>query len=88
MNDIKERFSRIQEVAPDARDLSAIKRIVRAGDTGEGISLGEMDKLRTVQGYSGKISLRVPRTLHRDLVRDAKEEGISLNQFINFKLAK
>jgi hypothetical protein len=88
VNDIEERFNRIQEVAPDVRDLSAIKRIARAGDIGEGISLGEMDNLRAVQRYSGKISLRVPRTLHRDLVREAKEEGISLNQFINFKLAK
>jgi len=38
--------------------------------------------------YSGKISLRVPRSLHRDLVENAKNEGISLNQFILYKLAQ
>jgi len=38
--------------------------------------------------YNGKISLRVPRSLHRDLVEDAKSEGISLNQFILYKLAR
>jgi len=38
--------------------------------------------------YSGKISLRVPRSLHRDLVDSAKSEGVSLNQFILYKLSQ
>jgi len=38
--------------------------------------------------YSGKISLRVPRSLHRDLVDGAKSEGVSLNQFILYKLSQ
>ncbi len=33
-------------------------------------------------GYSGKFTLRVPRTLHRLLVRRAEREGVSLNQYI------
>jgi predicted HicB family RNase H-like nuclease len=88
MTDIEKRFNSIREAEPDAADLAAIRRIKQAGDTGGGITLDEMDKLRAAQEYSGKISLRVPRTLHRDLARGAKEEGISLNQFINYKLAK
>ena len=38
--------------------------------------------------YNGRISLRVPKSLHADLIGKAKNEGISLNQYIVYKLAK
>lgn len=38
--------------------------------------------------YSGKVNLRMPRTLHRDLARRAEEEGVSLNQFMVVALAR
>jgi predicted RNase H-like HicB family nuclease len=34
------------------------------------------------QGYGGKIALRIPRSLHRQAVRMAERDGVSLNQFI------
>lgn len=37
--------------------------------------------------YSGRFALRLPPSLQRELDFDAKEEGISLNQFITYKLA-
>ena len=37
---------------------------------------------------NGKILLRIPKTLHRDLVEAAKEEGVSLNQYCLYKLAQ
>ena len=88
MNEIEKRFNAIQEAEPEPEDLEAIERIKKANDTGEGISLAQMDRLRNSQEYSGKISLRVPKTLHKDLVSGAKNEGISLNQYILYKLAK
>lgn len=36
---------------------------------------------------NGRISLRVPRQLHIDLIADAEEQGVSLNQYISFVLA-
>lgn len=38
--------------------------------------------------YSGKFMVRVPRTLHRELVAAADREGVSLNQYINTVLAQ
>lgn len=38
--------------------------------------------------YSGRILLRAPKSLHRLLVEKAKTEGVSLNQYINYQLAK
>lgn len=38
--------------------------------------------------YSGKVNLRMPRSLHRDLARRAEEEGVSLNQLMVVVLAR
>ncbi len=37
--------------------------------------------------YSGKLNLRLPRTLHRELAKEAVVENVSLNQLIVTKLA-
>lgn len=39
------------------------------------------------QEYSGKLNLRMPPYLHRRLVMEAAEEGVSLNYLINLRLA-
>lgn len=43
---------------------------------------------RALDAYSGKFVVRVPRSLHRDLVVRAEEEGVSLNQYVNVALAE
>ena len=38
--------------------------------------------------YSGRITLRTPKSLHKDLVEQAEKEGISLNQYLIYLLSK
>jgi predicted RNase H-like HicB family nuclease len=38
--------------------------------------------------YSGKILLRTPKSLHQTLMERAKEEGVSLNQFLLYLLSQ
>jgi antitoxin HicB len=38
--------------------------------------------------YNGKILVRLPKSLHKELIKKAKEEGVSLNQYIIYKLAQ
>jgi len=55
------------------------------------ISLEDGDPIpepRMDEQYSGKFQVRVPRSLHRKLVKTAEEEGVSLNQYINVTLAE
>lgn len=33
--------------------------------------------------YNGRISLRIPKSLHRNIIEAAKNEGVSANQFLN-----
>lgn len=41
----------------------------------------------TKKKFSGKLNLRLPSHLHRQLTIEAKREGTTLNQWINMKLA-
>jgi Uncharacterized protein encoded in hypervariable junctions of pilus gene clusters len=76
------RLSRIQEVEADDLDLELIESA--ESDT----STISFEQLKEDIEYSGKISLRVPKSLHKELVERAKCEGVSLNQYALFKLSK
>jgi antitoxin HicB len=43
---------------------------------------------RLQESYSGKFIVRVPKSLHRELVEVAEREGVSLNAFITAELGK
>ena len=43
---------------------------------------------RSLDDYSGKFVVRVPSSLHRDLVEAAEREGVSLNQVVTVALAR
>ena len=88
MSEIEKRFNAILEVEPDQEDLMAIERIQKRNDKEKGATLEQMDLIRAERKYSGKVSLRLPRSLHKNLVQEAESEGISLNQFILYKLAR
>ena len=38
--------------------------------------------------YSGKFNVRVPKSLHKSLVENAKTENVSLNQLVVYHLSK
>ena len=43
---------------------------------------------RPQEEYSGKFVVRVPKSLHRELVKAADSEGVSLNAFVSASLGK
>ena len=51
----------------------------------EGIEIHEPDSL---EEYSGQFKLRLPRSLHRSLAEHSQREGISMNQYCVYLLAK
>lgn len=48
-----------------------------------GIEIPEPAKNNLFSEYSGKITLRIPKTLHREIAEYANQDGISLNYIIN-----
>ena len=47
----------------------------------------KLEDFKSLMEYSGNISLRVPRSLHKELAEAAKVEGVSLNQYALYKLS-
>jgi predicted RNase H-like HicB family nuclease len=47
----------------------------------------EVPKPFTDEKYSGRFVVRIPKTLHARLAREAENEGVSLNQYALYKLS-
>jgi predicted RNase H-like HicB family nuclease len=47
----------------------------------------EVPEPKSATSHSGRLLLRMPRTLHAELTRASEQEGVSLNQFITDVLA-
>lgn len=41
-----------------------------------------------LESYSGQFKLRIPKSLHKEIVTQAKREGISMNQYCVYLLSK
>lgn len=83
--EMEKRFAEISARQPEeasAEDLAAIA----AAENEESISLDAFKA--DLEGYSGKLVLRIPRSLHKRLKREAESEGVSLNQYMLYKLAQ
>ena len=52
----------------------------------EGEEVPEPEQLES-ENFSGKYVVRIPKSLHRDLARKAKEENVSLNQLTTYLLS-
>lgn len=77
------RLHAIPEDAPDRIDLAMIKGMDQNDATA--VPLEDFKKSDT---YSGKLFVRIPKTLHQELAAEAKENGVSLNQYVLYKLAR
>ena len=86
-SDFEARFAEINALeseVPTQDDLDAIAR-ADAEDPEDTVTLEVYKEQRE---YSGKLMLRIPKELHKQLVEAAKENGVSLNQYALYKLAK
>ena len=72
-------------IEPDEWDIEMLAEIDEEADDNTTVTL---DELRMRRECSGKISVKVPKELHYRLLETAKENGVSLNQFVVYKLAK
>ncbi|MBE6032533.1 MAG: toxin-antitoxin system HicB family antitoxin [Clostridiales bacterium] len=69
---------------PTKEDLEAIAK-AEEEDPSDTISLKEF---KAQKEYSGRLLLRIPKELHRELAQAAQENGVSLNQYALYKLSK
>lgn len=72
-----------REAAISGIDTAMENWLINALD--KGIDIPEPDHL---DDYSGQFKLRLPKSLHRQLAINAKKEGISMNQYCLYLLAR
>jgi predicted HicB family RNase H-like nuclease len=85
VEEFEKRLAAVSTAEPDEWDMQMLAEIDAENDTSKGVSLKEVTARREC---SGKVSVRMPRELHHSLIKSANENGVSLNQFIVYKLAK
>jgi len=83
-DDFEQQLAGIPEVAPDEWDMEMLAEIDAEMDD----ATTPLEAVRAFRECSGKISLRLPKELHYKLLESAKENGVSLNQFVVYKLAR
>lgn len=86
--EIKARFAEINAREPETLtpEEEAMLAEAEAMDDGTTITLEELK--RELSEYSGRLVLRIPRSLHKSLKETAAAEGVSLNQYMLYKLSR
>lgn len=82
--DLQAKLTIIPEEEPDAMDRAMIAQAQAVDDD----SAAPLEEVKSALEYSGKLNIRIPKTLHCQLSREAKMDGVSLNQYIIYKLAR
>lgn len=84
MNDeLKKKIAALPVEDPDAIDLQMLADAQKENDENGGIDFEEYFEQRK----SNTVSLRIPRTLRKQLQEHAQDEGVSLNQYCMYLLA-
>lgn len=54
----------------------------------DGTTMTMKDFEESLEAYCGRLIVRIPHSLHKALKKAAAMEGVSLNQYMLYKLAK
>ena len=80
------KLASIPTVKPDEIDQKLLAEIDSENDPSDkGRSL---DAILAESKFNGKILVRVPKSLHEELIEKAKQEGVSLNQYLLYKICQ
>ena len=86
-NDFDAWLQNVPKTEPDETDLAMLAQ-AEAENDGTAITLGElMNELDEVK-LSGRVNVRMPKSLQRTLIQNAKAEGVSLNQYVVYSLTR
>jgi Uncharacterized protein encoded in hypervariable junctions of pilus gene clusters len=83
--EMKKKLAAIETVEPDGEDIRIIAEAEAINDD-SAMSLEAFQE--SLEGFGGKILLRVPKSLHKRLATEARMEGVSLNQYALYKLSR
>ncbi len=88
LEEIEKRMAEINKLEPEEPTIEDIAAFEAAEAEGYANAVDYEEYKKSLEEYSGKLVLRIPRSLHKKLKEDAVIEGVSLNQLMLYKLAK
>ena len=86
--EIEKRFAAINAQEPEELTAEESASLAKAEAMDDGTTMDLEALKKELEGYSGRLVLRIPRSLHKSLKEAAAIEGMSLNQYMLYKLAK
>lgn len=85
--EIEKRIAAITAKEPEYLTPEEEASLSAAESMDDGTTISLDDLKRELEDYSGRLVLRIPRSLHKALKEAAKIEGVSLNQYMIYKLS-
>lgn len=86
--ELEARFDEIRAREPETLTAQEAVSLAEAEAMDDGTSVSLEDFKRDLEDYSGRLVLRIPRSLHKALKEAAQAEGVSLNQYMLYKLSR
>lgn len=86
-SEIEKRFAQINAREPEHLTPDEAAQLAEAERMDDGSSVSLEDLKSELEEYSGRLVLRIPRSLHKSLKEAAAVEGVSLNQYMLYKLS-
>ncbi len=86
--EIERRFSEINARTPEELTPEEAASLAEADAINDESSVTLEEFKNRLEEYSGKLVLRIPRSLHKELKEQAEIEGVSLNQYMLYKLSR
>ena len=86
--EIEARFAEINARKPEELTPEEEVALAEAEAINDGTTSSLEDYKQELEDYSGRLLLRIPRSLHKTLKQSAAAEGVSLNQYLVYKLAQ
>ena len=86
--EIERRFSEINARTPEELTPEEAASLAEADAINDESSVTLEEFKNRLEEYSGKRVLRIPRSLHKELKEQAEIEGVSLNQYMLYKLSR
>ena len=84
-SEFERRLSALPVEEPDEIDRAMLASAAQENDD----TTISLEALRSeLEDYSGRLVIRIPRSLHRSLKQLAELEGVSLNQYMLYKLSQ
>lgn len=87
-SELDARLAAINAREPETLSEEEAASLAEAEAMGDGTTVSLEALKRELDGFSGRLVLRIPKSLHKLLKEEADVEGVSLNQYMLYKLSR